>query len=179
MKQKYTSKRTSVNVTRVPVLFNKVDWNAHACRRNDWINFDYGCGKSFGIVNTFLKRKGIKNISYDPYNLSHETNIHALRAVDGLHGVDSVTCSNVLNVVMEDSIRTEIIGHIKSLLVDYGVAYFTVYEGNKTGVIKIDVKRDSVQLNRKAKTYVQEIRNVFGIDNVYISKNGLITAIKR
>lgn len=179
MKQKYTSKRTSVNVTKIPALFKKVDWDLHKSNRIDWINFDYGCGKSCGVVTNFLGGKGLKNIPYDPFNLPHDMNQNALRRVEVLRGVDSVTCSNVLNVIMEDSIRTEVIKNIKTLLRINGVAYFTVYEGDKTGIIKVDDERDSVQLNRKAKTYLPEIRNIFGVDNVYISGSGLITAFNK
>ena len=70
---------------------------------------DYGCGKSID-ADYFGWEK------YDP---------HFYPIVPtGLY--NTIFCHYVLNVISDDKIRLSVVTHIKSLLYDGGIAYFTV-----------------------------------------------------
>ncbi len=44
-------------------------------------------------------------------------------------GADTVTCSNVLNVIKEPEVRLNVLKNIKKLVKPNGIVYITVYEG--------------------------------------------------
>ena len=55
-------------------------------------------------------------------------NEKVLRAVKRNGGADTVTCSNVLNVIKEHDIRMRVLRNIRDLMKPSGTAYITVYE---------------------------------------------------
>lgn len=86
--------------------------------------------------------------------------------------VDTVTCNNVLNVIKEKESRANVILQAAKAIKEDGTAYFSVYEGNKSGEGK-QSKDDCWQNNRPTKDYVSEVEEYF--EDVTL-KNGVITA---
>lgn len=150
--QKYSSAKTSINSTKLPAIFGLVDFEQGT------INLDYGGGK-FDNATEALSERGVTNLIYDPFNRSKEHNDKVLSTVRENHGADTITCSNVLNVIAEPVVRLSVISNIRKLLKSTGVAYFTVYEGSGSGEGK--ETSSGYQLNRKTADYIQEIAQVF------------------
>lgn len=150
--QEYTSANTSINASKLPVIFNLVDFKPNT------INLDYGGGR-FDNATIYLKSKKVKNLIYDPYNRSKEHNDKVLDIIYRNNGADTATLSNVLNVIKERDIRIEVLENIKELLKPNGTLYITVYEG--TGLGDEKSTRAGYQLNRKTRDYIEEINEVF------------------
>lgn len=165
--QEYTSANTSINSAKLPAIFSMVNF------KPETINLDYGGGK-FDNATAALEGKGVTNLIYDPYNRSSGHNKDVIDTVRKNGGADTVTCSNVLNVIKEPEARKVVIKNIYSLLKNNGTAYFTVYEG--TGKGNEGPTRSGYQLNKKTGDYVEEISSVFPS----VSRRGkLIIASKR
>lgn len=152
MHQLYTSADTSINSSRVPALFRAVAFTPGT------VNLDYGGGK-YDTATEYLAGQGVHNLIQDPYNRSPEHNAAVVREVIDRGGADTVTCSNVLNVIMEYDVRRHVLEDIRAGLRRGGVAYFTVYEGDGSG--RGRVTRCGWQANRKTADYVAEIEQVF------------------
>ncbi len=150
--QEYTSANTSINSAKLPAIFSMVNF------KPETINLDYGGGK-FDNSTTALEGKGVTNLIYDPYNRSSGHNKDVIDTVRKNGGADTVTCSNVLNVIKEPEARKAVIKNIYSLLKNSGTAYFTVYEG--TGKGNEGPTKSGYQLNKKTSDYVEEISSVF------------------
>lgn len=165
--QEYNSANTSINSTKLPAIFSMINF------KPETINLDYGGGK-FDNATTALEGKGVTNLIYDPYNRSSGHNKDVIDTVRKNGGADTVTCSNVLNVIKEPEARKAVIKNIYSLLKNSGTAYFTVYEG--TGKGNEGPTKSGYQLNKKTGDYVEEISSVFPS----VSRHGkLIIASKR
>lgn len=164
--QRYTSAATSINSKKLPAIFGMIEFD-----EGD-INLDIGGGR-FDNVAKELEKIGVTNLVYDPYNRSSSHNSSVLGKVKENGGADSVTCSNVLNVIAEPEARMGVIQNCYRFLKSGRPAYFTVYEGDGSGEGK--ETKAGYQLNRKTKDYVSEIEQVFS----NVSRRGkLITAIK-
>ena len=150
--QRYTSAGTSINKNKLPAVFNKVVFNKGSSV------LDYGCGRYIDHIRAKVTEQGCKYYPYDPYNLPSSK----LPEGEVTYGV----CSNVLNVIAEDNIMEDI---IKTVCEKSEIAYFTVYEGDKTGVGKATGK-DSYQRNAKTIWYV-ELMQKMGYSNVMVYKN--------
>lgn len=150
--QKYTSANTSINSSKLPAVFNMVKFEPNT------INLDYGGGK-FDNVADFLSASDVENLVYDPYNRSSEHNNAVLDKIKENGGADSVTLSNVLNVIEEESIRKEVLSNIKNLLKPGSKLYITVYEGTGDGNAR--ETKAGYQLNRKTADYLDEVAAVF------------------
>lgn len=148
-----TSANTSVNKNRVPALFKMVEWEPGT------MNVDYGAGK-WDTAADYLKTQHVINFSIDPYNRTEQENIDAMEWVACCGGVDTVTCSNVLNVIPTARERYECIFECWRLLKYGGTAYFTVYEGDRSGVGR-KTGKDQWQENRRTADYIREISTVF------------------
>lgn len=151
-KQEFTSANTSINSSKLPAIFKLASFRPNS------INLDYGGGK-FDNAAEFLKEQNVTNLVYDPYNRTKEHNNEVIKAVNNNGGADTVTLSNVLNVIKEESIRLEILNNIKTLLKPNGALYITVYEG--TGLSDEKPTKAGYQLNRKTSGYLEEIKSVF------------------
>ena len=128
-----------------------VDW------ANDTKNLDYGGGR-WDIQTEYLStHHNVLNYVYDPYNRTKEENERALAQAP----FDTVTLSNVLNVIAEDEICVAILEHIKKLLKPNGKLYISTYEGNKSGIPKPNKKRNSYQRNWRLQQYYPLIYRVF------------------
>ncbi len=151
--QEISSAETSINSSKIPTLFHLVDF------KDGSLNLDYGGGKFDNVADYLESEYGATNLVYDPYNRSSEHNKAVLDQVRKNGGADTVTCSNVLNVIKEPSARLAVIRNCKNYLKNGGTAYFTVYVGDSSGVSKITSK--GYQLNQKTPWYVDEISQVF------------------
>lgn len=153
-KQKYTSANTSINKKRVPAVFKKISWKPNT------INLDIGGGK-YDTATIYLHRFYVENLIIDEYNRSEEHNFAMLEKVYQNGGADTVTCSNVLNVISEKEIRLDVINKCYDNLKDDGICYFYVYEGDSSGIGK-ETKKDCWQNNLKTKYYLSEVLSIFG-----------------
>lgn len=153
--QKISSAATSINSNKLPAIFRLVKFQP------DTMNLDYGGGK-FDNAAEELAKINVTNLVYDPYNRSSEHNQDVLKQVRANGGADTVTISNVLNVIAEPEARQTVLRNAKRLVKPGGKVYITVYEGNKSG--SGAETKAGYQLNKDTKDYVDEISQVF--DNV-------------
>lgn len=146
--QKYTSADTSINKDR-PAIYRLISDRIKA----DDLVIDYGCGKYFDDYELPDNYFG-----YDPFNRDNKELLN--------RKYDVALCSNVLNVIMEEEIRDELLHTLKEIA---DKVYITVYEGDGEGIGR-QTKKDCFQLNRKRKAYLPELVRVFGKDNVRYKK---------
>ncbi|KTD53618.1 hypothetical protein Lsan_4028 [Legionella santicrucis] len=124
-------------------------------------NLDVGGGKfdtATEHVKYFYK---VENFVYDPYNRSVEHNEIVLNNVKQ-QPVDTVTSLSVLNVILDKQEREDHLNLVYHSLKPGGYAFFKVWRGNSTGIPSV------TQSNKDARSYLQEVQNVFGEDNVSI-----------
>ena len=140
MTQQYTSKNTSINHSTIPYLINHINWNEFKGGRC----LDYGSGKINPNVETIFKKNKIQYLPYDPFWLDEITNNRAMNLYPTI-----VICSNVLNVIKEDSLMLHIHNYIKALHVPY---FIKIFENSKTG-IGCETKNDCWQRNEKTENY--------------------------
>lgn len=164
--QKYNSAITSINSSKLPAIFSKVRFEPNT------INLDYGGGKFDNVADYLSSKYNCTNLVYDKYNRSSEHNSDVLKQVKENGGADTVTCSNVLNVIAEPEIRQEVLRDCKKYLKSGGTCYITVYEGNGSGEGKANDKRQSYQTNMRLDDYIPEVKKVFS--NVTKSKGMLV-----
>lgn len=156
LKQEFTSKKTSINTTKLPAIYSKLNLEKLRGKKI----FDYGAGKpeTCQIIRNELWKYRIEHISYDKYNLPKEVNRHNLASA---LTADVFVCSNVLNVIKEDDIIQDIIETIayKSLKnvnrIEHKPFFFTMYDGDKSGVGK-QSQDDCWQRNQKLQSYLKD-----------------------
>lgn len=155
MTQHFTSSNTSINKHKVPSLFtmNK------AIFEPDTINFDIGGGK-YDTATVYLHGLNVQNLIWDKFNRSEEWNKNVINTLIKYGGADTVTISNVLNVIEEWEYRHEVLQLAYAFSKPTATIYITVYEGDKSGIGK-QTKDDCYQLNRTTADYVGEILTVF------------------
>ena len=164
MKQEFSSANTSINSTKLPAIYGKINWEKV---REKWYEIheevswpfvlDYGCGRYTDHIKAFLASHSIDLIRYDPYWGSDWDWDKVEPAV--------IVCSNVLNVIKEDENIQEIVNTITK----YNKPYFiTVYEGNKGGEGKV-TKDNCYQRNQKTKSYCKDFQRVY--KNVITQEN--------
>lgn len=144
--QKCTSRDTSINSSKLPSIYNHINydlliWEVYDKDRNRPIILDYGAGKHTEHIRKFLDSKYIDYKAYDPYNGSDED--------WNLVKPDLIVCSNVLNVIDNDEAMKAVHDYVSSQKVPYLI---TVYEGKKTGIGAVS-KKDCYQRNAKVATY--------------------------
>lgn len=165
--QNYSSSGTSINKNKLPVLFGKI-----LDKLPDKATvFDYGCGKYTAHIRNAVEKAGCRYLPYDPYNQPQEVNEDSRRwaLFSRLAGHPViVTCSNVLNVIDDDSTICEIIDDMRSI---GNRTVVTVYEGDGKGIGR-QTGPDSYQRNMKLKTYIPLIEKA-GAKNVHAG-NGMI-----
>lgn len=156
--QEYDSSVTSINSAKLPTIFGLVQKLGGF--KGGTMNLDYGGGR-FDNVAQYLKDYDVLNLVYDPFNRSKEHNKDVIDFVKKNGGADTVTCSNVLNVIKEPENRLSVIKNCDRLVKNGGTVYFTVYEGSGSGEGKADDKRKSYQTNMKTADYQEELEKVF------------------
>ncbi len=167
--QGFGSAATSLN--QVASAMRKIDWKPGT------VNVDIGGGR-FDKATEYLREQGVESMVFDPFNRDAEHNRQVAERVRD-EKVDTVTCNNVLNVIDSVSSRANVILQAAKALKPGGTAYFSVYEGDKSGVGR-QTKSDSWQNNRVTKDYVSEIERYFDDvtvkDKVIIAKSPKATA---
>lgn len=167
--QGFGSAETSLN--QVASAMRKIDWKPGT------VNVDIGGGR-FDKATEYLREQGVESMVFDPFNRDAEHNRQVAERVRD-EKVDTVTCNNVLNVIDSASSRANVILQAAKALKPGGTAYFSVYEGDKSGVGR-QTKSDSWQNNRVTKDYVSEIERYFDDvtvkGKVIIAKNPKATA---
>ena len=161
--QKYTSKNTSVNTTRVPAVYNKVCWDklTKGVKVLDW-----GCDKDTSLTSNMLEQHGLVHVGYDP---NWKTNVENVSALSLIGVADAFVCSNVLNVIDDD----DIVRDICDKAVRHKYFFITVYEGDKSGIGKRS-KEDCYQRNERITSYLQYFSDQAIHDGIYI-RNGVLT----
>lgn len=142
--QTRTSAGTSINSTKLPRIYTVLK------RQMEGHTFvDYGCGKYTSHITQYAEGIGADVHFFDPYNQPDEVN----QATITMRGADFAVCSNVLNVIdSDDAVRECIKG---ALALGCGLAYFTVYEGDKTGKGAETQQGKSWQRNAPVKSYAR------------------------
>lgn len=155
MKQEFTSANTSINKNKIPALFtmSKVTFDP------DTVNFDIGGGK-YDTATDYLHGLNVQNLIFDKFNRSEEWNKNVIVTLIKCGGADTVTISNVLNVIKEQENRHEVLEMAFAFSKPTATIYITVYEGDKSDIGK-QTKDDCYQLNRATADYVGEILTVF------------------
>lgn len=164
--QNYTSKNTSINSTKLPALFNKLNYEYLVNNKTFCID-DYGCGKYWKNIETHVNNQGILYLGYDPYWRSDTKDLMDTTAP---HLV--FTCSNVLNVIDDD----DVVRDICRIAAKHHHFAITVYEGDKSGVGKVS-KTDCYQRNAKLNDYLKyfpETAYPFVYKNVITNDKNLI-----
>lgn len=156
--QEYDSSVTSINSSKLPTIFGLVQKLGGF--KQGSLNLDYGGGR-WDNAAQYLKDYDVLNLVYDPFNRSKEHNKDVLDFVKKNGGADTVTCSNVLNVIKEPENRLSVIKNCDRLVKSGGTVYFTVYEGSGSGEGKANDKRKSYQTNMKTEDYQEELEQVF------------------
>ncbi|MEA4947046.1 MAG: LPD38 domain-containing protein [Oscillospiraceae bacterium] len=165
---------TSINKSKLPAVFSLVD---------DWkpgsVNLDLGGGK-FDNAAEYLSGRGVKSYVLDKYNRTPEHNAEIARLTEEGKS-DTVTISNVLNVIKEQSGRDEVLANAADAVKPGGTVYITVYEGNKSGTgkytqfNKATKEPASWQENRLTISYLKEVRKYFS-DVTSVKSGKLIIA---
>lgn len=144
----------------------------------DITNLDYGGGK-YEKATEFLATMNSFNLVYDPFNRSK---FHNEGVIDEVieHGVDTITCLNVLNVIQDKNERTSVLSHILSLAMDslsvkgdYPDIFIQIYEGDRTGI----PSTTTAQVNKKTTDYYDEIRELFPEDTWEMHRHGNVYRI--
>lgn len=163
--QRITSKKTSVNSVKLPSLFSRVSFSRGTK------NLDLGGGK-FDNVKTYLEGQGVSCFVLDPFNRPEEENQKAFEACANGQA-DTVTVSNVLNVIQEKENRLEVLKLAKNALKENGKLFVYVYQGDKTGEGRETLA--GFQHNKKTSFFFSEVSEVFETVKVV---NGVIIARK-
>ena len=150
MRQNYTSAATSVNKNRLPKVYSKVSFPAES------VVLDFGCGKYIDHIREALN--SCEYLPYDPYNQPQPVNVDTVKKLDSAFRNKKnviVICSNVLNVIDGDEEVRYICENIASIVRrSGGIAYITVYEGDRTEEGK-QTGPDQYQRNEKLTSYLR------------------------
>lgn len=157
MAQKFTSARTSINKTKLPAIYKKVNLQGLSV-------LDYGCGRYTDHIAEYAMQCGARHwAGYDKYNLPDTERL--------LLKYDMCLCSNVLNVIdsdeaMQDVIR-DVVGHGRT-------ACFTVYEGDRSRTGR-QTGEDCYQRNQPTAWYMGYISAMLGDGYEVTMKDKVIT----
>jgi len=158
MNQEFSSKNTSINANRTPKVFSLIS-EMQYWKKNS-VNLDIGGGKFNNVQEYFtLNNFNVKNLIYDPFNRSKEHNNKVFELL-AHNAADTVTISNVLNVIKEDANKEELINLAYKHLAPNGLLFISIYQGDRTG-IGSQTGKDQWQENKKTLEYLPMIKNKF------------------
>jgi len=146
-RQAITSRGTALR--QVPALYKRVELGR--------LNADIG-GGPFDLATRYLRRRGTKNVVYDPFNRPQSENVRAKSAICSSRA-DTATAANVLNVIPTKASRRRVIEQAADAIGPTGIAYFQIYEGDQSG--RGGPTSRGWQENRRAHSYLPEIKTVF------------------
>ncbi len=112
---------------------------------------DIGGGK-YDANKIYAAGLGVKLYIYDKFNRTETENSEALAC-----NPDTIVCNNVLNVIDDGQAMRNLIALCASFQVP---TYFTVHEGNQTGIASIS-KKGCWQRNWKTADYIPVIKKYF------------------
>ena len=161
--QNYTSADTCIR--------GKISRVYKAITDRNVVILDYGGGKYNDNAEYMYRTMNDVVYVFDPYNRTEKHNQAVLNYFKQ-NKAKYVVCSNVLNVIYEESIILEILSNIKSLMSKDGKLYITVYERNKSGIGCVTPK--GWQRNEKTDEYIKYIRKVFGNEYNIVKKNNIL-----
>ena len=123
-----------------------------------------------------MAKKGVNVGVYDPFNRSKE---HNMKVLENYVLPNYIVCSNVLNVIKEESIVIDVLQKMKLYSRPGTIIYIAIYEGDRSGIGK-QSKKDSWQRNEKAGNYKSIIEKVFGVaeGNAIVTKKENIYTVK-
>lgn len=120
---------------------------------------DYGAGRYNAGESFLMNRHNIPVFSYDPYNRPAQENKFTTEVMEAGY-CPIVICANVLNVINDDDAIRETLSNIRRAIRNVnGVALFTVYEGNKSGIDTIT--KAGYQRNARTSEYIPILRESF------------------
>lgn len=176
MTQNYSSAATSINSTKLPVVYTRVSDSAY-----QWADklLDYGCGRYIDhLIKYTARHSAIPEdryyhycwwYGYDRFNRADADNIHALEGFSEKQFVNRmVFCSNVLNVIDSDDVVKGIAGFLTAYAISGAAVFVTVYEGDRSGIGR-PTKADCYQRNEKIANYLKYF------DKSFMVKKGVIT----
>ena len=166
--QNYTSKKTSINKTKLPAIYSKLNLK-------DQIILDIGCGKYIDHIKGYVNSQNGLWYGIDKYNQTPKHNEKTLEKVEKT-GVTVIVISNVLNVIDDKRERLNVIDNALDIMGDYSVMCITIYEGDKSGIGR-ETMRDCFQNNQPIKFYEDEIKKEFPALKIY-KKNGMLKIYK-
>ena len=187
-KQTRTSKHTSINTSKLPAVYNKVDWSKYS---KDCYIFDIGCGclETQSLARSKVNGNGLHH--FYPWDPCHPCICHPDVAENLMWRCDSLSkviiCSNVLNVLDTDAAVYDLVGRLCDIIIvknDAGTyrmnpCYITVYEGDKSGIGR-ETKKDCWQRNERLDKYLDWFnrvsRNRCGAD-LFKIKYGMIVGV--
>lgn len=144
-------------------------------------NIDIGAGK-YDIGKQYLEsERGVsESVPFDPFNRSVESNRMAVERLQSGERFGTATIPNTLNVIAETSARDNVILQAARAIEPEGVAYFQIWEGDKSG---IGGKTSAgFQNNKKTADYVEEIRQHFTdvrkTENIIVASNPKVSERK-
>ena len=138
-------------------------------------NLDVG-GGAHDSNTRYLASRRVLNFVYDPYARSVEHNSSVLKSI-AEEPVDTVTSMSILNVIDKVDARRSHLELCKKSLKIQGKAYFKIWAGSGSG--KGEYLQGGYQSNRQARTYLDEVREVFGDHAVsYDARLDTIIAVK-
>jgi len=169
--QAITSADTSINSGKLPAGYNKL--KQMGVFQEGQVVADIGGGRFDNAVDD-LAKDGVEVLVFDPFNrtATHNTAV-ATRIQDG--GANVAVSNNVLNVIEEPANIAKVIQQAENAISTGDKAYFTVYQGNKTGVGTQTSK--GYQRNEPTANYMEAVESVFGKGNVQ-RKGDVIIATK-
>ena len=161
--QVITSKNTSINSTKLPAVYNKINWEK---LMEEWliqnggenpigIVLDYGCGRYTDHIQDFVNSKGFYYLGYDPYwnDVGFANELAQISKING-GGLAAVICSNVLNVIPWWTGVKRVSSLVHHLGYQANRRYFiTTYSGDKSRKGK-ETKKDCWQWNRPTQDYL-------------------------
>jgi hypothetical protein len=118
----------SGNAARAPSLF-KQGW----FKRNTK-NLDIGGGPAEHATTYLRDKYGIENLTYDPFNRTASHNTGVIKAIESAGGMDSVTLSNVLNVIREPANRLKAVRQAIEAVKPGGTIQISIYKAPTSGV---------------------------------------------
>lgn len=142
--QKRTSAGTSINAQKLPRIYTAL----RAVMAGQRVT-DYGCGRYTAHLKAYAESIGAEMHFHDPYNQPEAIN----RETEAFTGAAFSICSNVLNVIDSDRAVTDCIG--AALRMGNGRAFFTVYEGDGSGVARETQNGQSWQRNARLRDYAR------------------------
>lgn len=178
--QVITSKNTSINSSKLPAVYNKINWEelwVEWVTQNGGLNpigiiLDYGCGRYTQHIQDFVNSKGFYYLGYDPYwnNIDFANELDQLSKING-GGLAAVICSNVLNVIpwWTGVKRVSSLVHYFGYLANHRY-FITIYSGDNSRQGK-KTKKDCWQWNRPTQSYLFTSDDIIKKDVITYKEN--------